>query len=324
MLSADQLNQFDRDGFLVLENVLELSDRQPLIDEYAELVERLSHERGHIGDDWQQLSFEQKFSRLIASDPDAYEHLDISLPLIEDLSVQSGMHAGDEVFNLLTHAAILNIVEPIVGTEIYSNPVQHVRIKPPEFILNKAGRGNSNISRTGWHQDAAVIVEGAASVPILTVWIAMTDATPEMGCMQAIPGSHKWQGIAKHCPGRSGVGEIFIPEELVNEHQPVSLAVRAGGVVLLHRNTWHGAGPNTSDRIRWSLDLRYQPPGYTTGRDCFPGFLARSSINQEQVVNDAATWRALWTKAQHDIVEGRLSAVFNERWHVNRDDTLCA
>lgn len=324
MLNGKQLADFERDGFLVIENVIDEATRQALQQEYASLVDQVASDRHQQSADWASLSFEQRFTHLIAHDPDAYEHLDISLPMIDGMNHQSGVHTGAAVFALLTHPRLLDVVESIVGAEIVSNPVQHARIKPPESALNAAGRGNSNLARTGWHQDAAVIVESAEHVPILTAWVAITDATPQMGCMQAVAGSHRWQGLGLHCPGKSGLGEIYIPPGLVGDHTLTHLSVKAGGVVLLHKNTWHGAGPNQSDRMRWSFDLRYQPPGHPTGRSCFPEFLARSQATPDNVLTSAAQWQALWHRTRDDIAEGRVQAVFNERWQVNRTDPLCA
>lgn len=324
MLSDIQRAQFEEDGFLILENVITPENRQHIYSEYAELIEHVASQRGHVNGPWHTLTFEEKFTQLVASDPDAYEFLDISLPLKDGIDESAGMHSGPAVFNLLTNPQILDIAESIVGPEVYSNPVQHVRMKPPETALNEVGRGNSNMSRTNWHQDAAVVVADAEQVPILTVWVAMTDATPEMGCMRAIRGSHHWQTLSKHCPGRAGVGEIFIPEELIQSHEPVNLSVKAGGVVLLNRRTWHGAGPNVSSNIRWSFDLRYQPPGMHTGRTCFPGFLARSKAKPSKVLSSAEAWSASWKKARTDIATGVNKAIFNERWEKHRDDPMCA
>ncbi len=324
MLNQSQTDQFDQEGYLVIDDVLDDHDRKSLICEYAELVDQVAEQRGHSAGDWHRLDFEQKLTRLIVRDPDAYEQLDITLPLREGLDETAGIHTGPAVFDLLTHPRILDIAESIIGPEIYSNPVQHVRIKPPESSLSVAGRGNSNMARTGWHQDAAVIVEEADSTPLLTVWVAVTDATPEMGCMRAIPGSHHWKSLGMHCPGKSGAGEIYIPDEMTNQHKPINLEVKAGGVVLLHKQTWHGAGPNQSNRIRWSFDLRFQPPGYNTGRDCFPGFLARSAAEPDKVLTSSAAWTALWNDARTEIASGTRNAVFNNRWQRFRDNPLCA
>lgn len=323
-LDAQQLEAFERDGFLVIDDVLDETSRKPLFEEYARLVNEVAKLCGLVTDNWESLSFESRFTHLVANDPAAYDYLDISLPLKNGITKDTGMHAGPAVFNLLTHPAILDIAESILGPEVVSNPVQHARIKPPESALTAAGRGNSNMARTGWHQDAAVVLEHAEVSPILTVWVAMTDATPEMGCMRAVPGSHRWAGLAKHCPGRAGVGELFIPPSLVENHPQTELAVRAGGVVLLNKNTWHGAGPNLTENIRWSFDLRFQPPQFPTGRECFPEFLARSRANPNDVLTSPAQWQASWQTARENIGRGDTQAVFNVRWESNGQDPLCA
>lgn len=323
-LTQSQINDFNQNGFLILDNVIDMPLRAALKEEYAALVDEIAGSRGHANSNWHSLNFEQKFTCLMAKDPESYEFLDISLPLRPGLDTNAGVHTGAAVFSLLTNPDILDIVESVIGGEIYSNPVQHVRIKPPESVLGAVGRGNSNISRTGWHQDAAVIVEDADNAPILTVWVAITDATKDMGCMRAVAGSHKWDKLGMHCPGRNGVGEIFIPQQKVNQHEVTDLEISAGGLILLHKKTWHGAGSNQSDRVRWSFDLRYQPPGYATGRDCFPGFMARSRSKPSQVLSDAAHWQRLWHSARDEIARGQRKAVFNERWEQYRTNPLCA
>lgn len=324
MLNQAQLIRFEDDGYLIVEDVLNQQDIRTLQSEYEVLIEQIATMQGFANTQWRSLNFTEKLTSLIANHPEAYEYLDISLPLIADMSPSSGVHTGPAVFNLLTHPRILDIAESIKGSEIISNPVQHVRIKPPESALNELGRENSNMARTGWHQYAAVIVEEANNSPILTVWVAITDATPEMGCMQTIRGSHKWSELGMHCPGRKGLGKIFIPNSIVDNHDTVDLGVRAGSIVLLHIKTWHGAGPNTSDRIRWSFDLRYHPPGFNTGRQCFPEFLARSKLQPENVLTQAHLWSALWETARTEITSGLKDATFNERWHRYRKDPLCA
>ena len=51
--------------------------------------------------------------------------------------------------------------------------------------------------------------------------------------------------------------------------------MRAGSALLLHQRTIHSSLDNvTTDQVRISLDLRYQPIGQPTGRPAFPGFVA--------------------------------------------------
>ena len=49
-----------------------------------------------------------------------------------------------------------------------------------------------------------------------------------------------------------------------------------------------------SDRIRWSFDLRFNPIGQNTGREVFPGFVARSRANPESQLRDPEELRRMW------------------------------
>ena len=102
------------------------------------------------------------------------------------------------------------------------------------------------------------------------------------------------------------------------------LEVGAGGAVLLHRLTEHGSFDNLSDDIRWSFDLRYQPLGQPTGRSAFPGFVARSTANLEQVLTDHAQWAHLWWEAWDRIANREVAMNLNSRGGGKRPSThLC-
>ena len=79
-------------------------------------------------------------------------------------------------------------------------------------------------------------------------------------------------------------------DELIDQERVTSMPVKKGGMVLLHHRTIHGALDNNSDRIRWSFDLRYNVIGSATGRDVFPGFVARSAAEPESELIDADKW----------------------------------
>ena len=109
---------------------------------------------------------------------------------------------------------------------------------------------------------------------MLTVWIALSDAPVERGCLQVIPRSHR-QALRTHCPGKPG-RPFAISDALLDLDRATPVPTRAGDVILMHKHTIHGSLPNVSEAIRWSLDLRYNPTGQPTGRPQFPGFVARS------------------------------------------------
>ena len=52
------------------------------------------------------------------------------------------------IFNPIRNAKLLNIVESIIGPEIASNPVQYVRIKPPQNTIEKGMRKSGLVGKT--------------------------------------------------------------------------------------------------------------------------------------------------------------------------------
>ena len=319
-LSASQIAHFRDQGYLVIEDVLPQEKLERVLAEYDRLVAGLCRRHG-LADEG---DFRRRLGRLLSHDPGLAGHLDISLPMTPGITEESGFHGGDAVFAVMTDSRVLDVAEHFVGPEIYSNPIQHVRINLPESELSAEARKNSNLAQTLWHQDSAVGTEDGDNTEVLTVWIAISDATIANGCMYAAAGSHKGKPKVRHCPGREHASEIFVPDADLSGYRLQPLEVGAGGLVLLSAHIVHGAGPNTSEEVRFSFDLRYQKTGLPTGRDCFPGFVCRSRSRPAAELPDARAWRKLWRQAREDIVAGRVEARFNSRWEKFRQDRPCA
>src|SRR5262249_45508689 len=148
---------------------------------------------------------------------DLLAHFDISLPPGEIRS-DTPFHAGPAVFALLTNARLLDVVEDVLGPEIYSNPVQHVRIKLPKPKLPQ-GYLRDSIIDTPWHQDMGVLTGDADNTDVLTVWSPLSEARVDNGCLVVIPRSHM-SGLLTHCENLG----IAIPEELLpGEPRPVPM-----------------------------------------------------------------------------------------------------
>ncbi len=146
---------------------------------------------------------------------------------------------------------------------------------------------------------------------ILTVWIAITEATRENGCLLVAPGSHK-HGLVTHSHDpRSNYSRQAIPDEQVGDRR-VILEMQPGDVLFLTKLTMHASLPNLSSDIRWSVDLRYQPIGEPTGRPWFPGFVARSRKKPESVLTGVEAWTALWHGARERLAAESLPSF--QRW----------
>ena len=227
------------------------------------------------------------------------------------------MHTGEAVFNLLVNSRLLDCAESILGPEILSNPVQHVRMKLPRHVVHVKNPSNLAVA-VPWHQDNGVVVEEADETEMLTVWLPLNDATIENSCMNVVPYSHRDDELAVHCPG---VGGVWIPEKLVDIANAVPLPMQAGSILLMHSKTMHCSYDNkTQDEVRWSFDLRYQPIGQPTGRPVFPGFAARSRANPESELRDSTTWTQMWEDARPKLAASSTEN-FN-RW--SADHPVCA
>lgn len=309
MVTASDLERFERDGYLVVENVLTEADLAPVWRAYEAGLERTARhlfEAGRIPETFAGLAFGPRYARVADLCPRIYEYLDITLPVVEDMPPDAAMFADPAAFDLLRHPAILDVVEDVLGPEIVSNPTQHLRLKTP-------GAGDA----TPWHQDLAGLLDEALDSDILTVWVALTDATIENGCLLVIPGSHRLHGdaLTRHVIDAPGAAN-YIPDAELAPGVPVPLPVRRGGLVLFDKLTHHASLPNRSGAIRMSFDLRYQPAGQPTGRPAFPGFVVRSRAHPESVLRDAGEWAGSWEAAKDAILSGAVTVPVYEtaRW----------
>jgi hypothetical protein len=314
-LSTSQVRQFREQGFIVLPGLLDVaSDLEPFIAEYRELAAQLcrAYAPAFAEEDF-DTQLRQLFRQMGGS---LHHHLDICLPQ-KGVTENSPVHTGPATFALLKHPKLLDAVTVLVGPDIYSNPTQHVRIKPPAVQVDGESTVTAEVATTVWHQDLATIMPEADNSNIVTVWIAVTEATRRKGCLLVAPGSHR-RGIAVHCHDpRTNYSRQAIPDALVGEER-VALETQPGDVVLLDKLTMHESLPNQSDRIRWSLDLRYQPAGEPTGRPWFPGFVARCGTGAGQVLDSAREWTALWDAARQQMIENPPDSF--QRWPEGNPD----
>ena len=317
MLNQAQIDQFHTQGFLAVEQVLADEDLRPLEDEYQKLLDRKCcglFEQGLIGDRFDGLEFGERFARLMSAYPDCVDDFNISLPLVNgEINADSyHSHNGPAVFGLLSNPKILDCVESLIGSEIASSPVLQMRIKPPQARLDANCVAHSNLGLTTWHQDTVSVLPEAESTEQITVWVAVTDADTENGCLVSIAESHL-EGSLPHEAGEIA-REPSVPPPLIRGRKGTLLPLKRGGIILFHRYNIHGSMPNRSNRLRWSVDIRYHPVGQPSGRPAFPGFIARSRRQPELELHDASAWRQLWIDARERIVRGTYKGLIFRDW----------
>jgi ectoine hydroxylase-related dioxygenase (phytanoyl-CoA dioxygenase family) len=121
-----------------------------------------------------------------------------------------------------------------------------------------------------WHQDYSYWTR---TVPVahLTCWIALDDSTLENGCLQYVPGSHKWKLLP--ITGLAGnMDEIMtvLDDEQKAAFKPVPIELKKGQCAIHHSLLVHGSYENRSSRPRRATVINVFRDGVCSASDTPP------------------------------------------------------
>lgn len=103
-----------------------------------------------------------------------------------------------------------------------------------------------------WHQDGGD-VWALDRDPLITIWMALDDATAANGCVEVIPGSHRLGLLSQHGSNISDDdARRHCPEDAV-----VPMEVPAGHAILMHNWLLHRSGINPTDVPRRAFTACY-------------------------------------------------------------------
>ena len=127
-----------------------------------------------------------------------------------------------------------------------------------------------------WHQDSWYFPFEPAR-PITGVWLAVTQATLENGCLHVLPGSHR-EPVHEHVPDRrpgANYGYVEIVDHDMSGSVPVLMD--PGDLLLFDSHLMHRSTDNESDGVRAAMVYHY----------CATGTVERT----KGIVNDFVTVR---------------------------------
>ena len=86
----------------------------------------------------------------------------------------------------------------------------------------------------------------------LTCWIALDDSTVDNGCIQYIPGSHRWDllPITGLAGDMDAIREVLTDEQWRRFQEPVAIEMKAGYGSFHHPLMIHGSQENRTDGPR--------------------------------------------------------------------------
>jgi phytanoyl-CoA hydroxylase len=219
-LERSQVARYKREGYLVIDDLLApevMAELRTVTDSFVARSRRASSSDS-------VLDFEATDSR--------GEH---HLRRIKSPERQAPIYAA-----VMGAETVLNCVGDLIGAD--------VRFWSGKLNLKRPFGGQA----VEWHQDWAF--GPATNDDLLTVGVALDDATTENGCLLMIPGSHRGP-VLDHWRHDDFTGAVT--DEAFDSSNAVPVEVKSGGITLHHIRTLHASAPNRSRQQRRLLLYTY-------------------------------------------------------------------
>jgi len=230
--SEQELARFHEQGYLVREDLISpewlVEIRRDLEDLHERMAEGLP-EGVHV-------SWEHEVDPSIRRRIKQLMHAELVSPALD---------------RLVRAPHLLDLVEQLLGPEI---SLFHCK------LLMKAAREGTV---TPWHQDYSYWTTGDNRPLMLNCMLQIDDSTPENGCLQMVPGSHR-AGLMEHRQ-EGQVFSRFLPGYFQPRADAVPVPLRAGSAVFFGPLVVHGSDANRSAQDRRAVTIAYNVTGNATG-----------------------------------------------------------
>jgi len=232
-LSAEQLAQFHKDGFLVLRGFLD-ADRCDKILRIAQIhldakIEPIETEIGYDSRD--------KEYRTAVTD---YSSHDKEEQIIVRRLRQ--VYTRDALFKAwMENEKIRPILQQILEDQVVITTGHHNSIMTKMPHLSTA---------TAWHQDRRYWRYSDNN--LVSIWLALDDEYSENGVLEFIPGSHKMTFESVQFDEKEYFSETYTPNQEIIAKK-VSTNLEKGDVVLFHSLLLHRANKNSTDKAKISF-----------------------------------------------------------------------
>lgn len=251
LITAEQLEQFHQNGFLVIENLFSSEQVARLLDRFDRLYAG-EFETGIYPDEWHWNPYLGKPG--VAGQMTGVWRCD---------------RAVAEMVMSPKAAQIAATLEGWSGARLLTDGLWQ---KPP------------TAKETTLHQDTMYINSHRPN-GAMTCWVALSNAFPGASTIEYVPGSHIWRRSDAvpefHNQDKSYLSqmEAAAKQAGIDKTDVVQMKLAPGSCVFHHGNIWHGSGKNVVDVVRRSLVIihvsaaaefqsagAYIPGGYIAGK----------------------------------------------------------
>lgn len=229
--AAEELEQFGRDGYVIVRQLLEPPVHRQMLD-----VTRAGLASG--------------------AGPVEYE-ADLHYP---GAPLSRGVTGGDTIRRLKEAHGRDPIFTQWVGSPALANRLTQLLGRRPVMplahhncIMTKQPQYSS---QTDWHQD--IRYWSFQRPDLISVWLALGDETVENGCLQLIPGTHRLPVFRERLDDALFL-RPDLPENAELIAQKISAPLAAGDVLFFHCRTFHAAGRNETGQPKFSAVFTFRP-----------------------------------------------------------------
>lgn len=152
-------------------------------------------------------------------------------------------HAEGAASDVARRAVLVDILEDLLGPDIDCFQSQ--------FIFKNPG-----VIGQPWHQDSYYFTFDRQ--PQVGVWLALSRANVDNGCLWVVPGSHRSGRIFEHVPDRrpqANLGYLEIVDQDVSDRIPV--VIKPGDVLFFHSGLMHMSTDKFADYRRSAMVYHY-------------------------------------------------------------------
>lgn len=234
-LSAEQVQQFERDGYLLFRGMVPPAAHAAM----------LALTNAHVAAAVPPLEYEAEVGY-----PGAPPSL--HAPGGKTLRRLRGAYQrADCLRQWASNPILVARLEQLFGEKISLSLAHHncVMTKHPHFG-----------TATGWHRD--IRYWSFTRPDLISVWLALGAETARNGALKIIPGSHRMEIRPEQLDER----EFLRPELPQNQalfEQGITLELQAGDVLFFHSLLFHAAGRNDSAAIKASVVFAYHAQSNT-------------------------------------------------------------
>ncbi|RYR14217.1 hypothetical protein Ahy_B04g070811 isoform B [Arachis hypogaea] len=249
-LTADQLQSFNSQGYIVLESFATDDDIDAMVRRMDQLVNDFdpsstasifsTKNQQKLTDDY---FFESAEKISFFFEEKAFGD-DGKLKQPKQLSLNKVGHALHEIEPAFKKFSSSNKVSSLMYSLGYKRPV----IMQSMYIFKQPGIGGEVVP----HQDNSFLYTEPQTCTGL--WLALEDATVLNGCLWAIPGSHKKGLVRRFLRDEDGV-KFDRPSPSYDQKDFVPIEVKAGSLVVIHGDLIHQSFENQSQKSRHAYSL---------------------------------------------------------------------